>query len=224
MPHDSALTQLEFRLQPDAATIRPGGRTARVAKDVRDATLAELNEHGYAGLTVENVAERSGVHKTTIYRRWGGVDGLIVNALDLASQDDWGPPDTGTLEGDLTGLVHEVLELFTDPVEGIAPAAFIAATYHSERAAEAMTSLYVDRHARAAVAVTRAIERGEIPADTDPGAVVRAAVAPLYYRLFITREPIDRQIADQAVAAALAATMAGVFAQSPKSARSSRKR
>src|SRR5690242_201393 len=97
--------QLEFRLQPDAATVRPGGRTARVATAVRDATLAELTEHGYAGLTVENVAERSGVHKTTIYRRWGGVDGLIVNALDLAAQDSWAPPDTGTLEGDLTGFV-----------------------------------------------------------------------------------------------------------------------
>lgn len=88
----------------------------------------------------------------------------------------------------------------------MAPAAFIAATFHSERAAEAMTSLYVDRHTRA------------------PGAVVRAAVAPMYYRLFITREPIDRHIADQAVAAALAAAQAGVFAQRPKSAKSSRKR
>jgi AcrR family transcriptional regulator len=216
--------QLEFCLQPDAATVRPGGRTARVATAVRDATLAELTEHGYPGLTVENVAERSGVHKTTIYRRWGGVDGLIVNALDLASQDSWAPPDTGTLEGDLTGFVHEVLELFTDPVEGVAPAALVAATFHSERAAEAMTALYVDRHARAEVTVRRAIERGEIPAGTDPGAVVRAAVAPLYYRLFITREPIDRHIADQAVAAALAATRAGVFAQSPRSALPSRKR
>lgn len=203
-------------MQPDTATTRPGGRTARVATAVRDATIAELTEHGYAGLTVENVAERSGVHKTTIYRRWGGVDGLIVNALDLASQDDWAPPDTGTLAGDLTGFVHEVLELFTDPVEGVAPAVFIAATFHSERAAEAMTALYVDRHARASVAVTRAIERGELPAGTEAGAVVRAAVAPLYYRLFITREPIDKHTADQAVAAALAAAHAGVF-QSPRS-------
>src|SRR5262249_25450556 len=101
----------------DAVEQEPVAATA-----VRDATLAELTEHGYAGLTVENVAERSGVHKTTIYRRWGGVDGLIVNALDLAAQDNWAPPDTGSLEGDLTGFVHEVLEIFNDPVEGLAPA------------------------------------------------------------------------------------------------------
>src|SRR5262249_76474 len=71
---------------------------------------------------------------------------------------------------------------------------------------------------------TVTIERGEIPAGTDPGAVVRTAVAPLHYRLFLTRERIDGKIGDQAVAAALAATRAGVFAQSPKSALPSRKR
>lgn len=224
MTQTAALTQQEFLLPADPATTRPGGRTARVAAAVRDATLAELTRHGYQGLTVENVAERSGVHKTTIYRRWGGVVGLIVNALTLTSQDDWAPPNTGTLEGDLTGFVHEVLDLFLDPVESISASAFIAATFHSEEAAEAMRDLFVDRHARSTVLVTRAIERGELPADTDPGAVVRAAVAPLYYRLFITREPIDKHIADQAVAAALTATRAGVFAQSPRSARPSRNR
>ena len=104
------------------------------------------------------------------------------------------------------------------------PAAFIAATFHSEFAAAAMRTFFADRHARASVAVTRAIERGEVPAGAEPAAVVRAAVAPLYYRLFISREPIDQQIADQAVAAALTAALAGVFGQRPRSARPSRER
>lgn len=113
-------------------TSRPGGRTARTRAAVRDATQAELAEHGYAGLTVEAVATRSGVHKTTLYRRWGGVDGLIVDALAQADEDDWRPPDTGSLEEDLLGLAWEVLSTFADPVAAAAPTAFIAAAFQSE--------------------------------------------------------------------------------------------
>src|SRR5690349_18554003 len=80
---------------------RPGGRTARVREAVLDATLAELAGRGYAGLTVEGVAARSGVHKTTVYRRWGGVEGLIADALDRGSRLPWPVPDTGTVRGDL---------------------------------------------------------------------------------------------------------------------------
>ncbi|MEV3975004.1 helix-turn-helix domain-containing protein [Streptomyces sp. NPDC050698] len=49
---------------------RPGGRSARVRKAVLAATAAELSERGFAAMTIEDIAARSGVHKTTIYRRW----------------------------------------------------------------------------------------------------------------------------------------------------------
>ncbi|NYI03106.1 TetR/AcrR family transcriptional regulator [Allostreptomyces psammosilenae] len=179
---------------------------------MRDATLAELALHGYAGLTVENVAERSGVHKTTVYRRWGGVDGLVVDALDLAGEDSWRPPDTGSLEGDLRGLADEVRATFADAEAGAAPSAFVAAAFHSERAAAALHAFFRDRHARSAVIVERAERRGEVPAGTDAGAVVRATTAPLYFRLFITGEPMDGGTVAQAVGAAVAAARAGVFA------------
>ncbi|MFL6052633.1 MAG: TetR-like C-terminal domain-containing protein [Actinoallomurus sp.] len=46
--------------------------------------------------------------------------------------------------------------------------------------------------------MTRAVARGQLPAGTDPVEVVRAAVAPLYYRLFISREPVDAAVAARA--------------------------
>ncbi|MEU8125020.1 TetR/AcrR family transcriptional regulator [Spirillospora sp. NPDC049024] len=200
---------------PGPGTVRPGGRTARVRDAVREATLAELSERGYQGLTVEGVAARSGVHKTTVYRRWGSADGLIADALDLAAAEPWPIPDTGSLAGDLRGLVRLVAESFADPVEGPVARAFVLAAAQSGDAARSLHAFFAHRHEQAAAIVRRAVERGEVPAATDPAEVVRSAVAPLYYRLFITGEPVGGQAADRAAAAACAAARAGALTTAP---------
>ncbi|WP_431041808.1 TetR/AcrR family transcriptional regulator C-terminal ligand-binding domain-containing protein [Streptomyces sp. P1-3] len=192
-------------------TVRPGGRTARTRAAVRDAVLTGLAEHGYPGLTVEYVAEHSGVHKTTLYRRWGGVEDLVADALDLAGEDSWTPPDTGSLEGDLRALAREVVDTFGDPSAAAAPLAFVAAGFQSERAAQALRAFYTERFARCAAVVRRAVERGEAPADSDAAAVVRDVSAPLFFRAFVTREPLDIAVADQSATATLAAVRAGAY-------------
>ncbi|GAA0343289.1 TetR/AcrR family transcriptional regulator [Actinoallomurus spadix] len=190
---------------------RPGGRSARVRAAVRAATLSELAEKGYAALTVDGVAARSGVHKTTVYRRWGGVEGLIADALEMASEEPWPIPDTGSAEEDLRALTRLVVTGFTDPDDGPVSAAFIAAAMQDSAAAVALAGFFASRHEQAARIVTRAVARGELPAGTDPAEVVRAAVAPIYYRLFVSREPVDAAVADRAANAALAAARAGAL-------------
>lgn len=206
-------------------TRRPGGRTARTRAAVRDAVLAGLTEHGYPGLTVEYVAAHSGVHKTTLYRRWKDIEGLVADALDLAGEDSWVPPDTGSLEGDLRALAQEVVVSFTDPAVAASGSAMIAAAFQSERAADALRDYYTERFARCEALVERAVRRGELAAEPDAaaeagatphcgidaGALVRSVSAPLFFRLFITREPVDDTVAEQAVAATLAAAHAGAF-------------
>ncbi|MFJ6523163.1 TetR/AcrR family transcriptional regulator C-terminal ligand-binding domain-containing protein [Streptomyces filamentosus] len=196
---------------PAPGSRRPGGRTARTRAAVRDAVLTGLAEHGYPALTVEYVAEHSGVHKTTLYRRWGDVEGMVADALDLAGEDAWTAPDTGSLAGDLRALAREVVEGFGDPVRAAAPTAFVGAAFQSPRAADALHSFYGERFRRCEEVVARAVARGEAPAATDAGAVVRAVSAPLFLRLFVTREPVDRALADQAADAVLAAVAAGVY-------------
>ncbi|WP_026401825.1 TetR/AcrR family transcriptional regulator [Actinomadura rifamycini] len=191
---------------------RPGGRTARVRDAVRGATLAVLAEHGYRGLTVEGVAARSGVHKTTVYRRWGDADGLVADALEIAAADPWPVPDTGTLDGDLRALARLVRDGFADPREGPVSRAFVLAAGQSGAAADALHRFFERRHAQSAVVVERAVARGEVPPGTDAAEVVRIAVAPLYYRLFVTGEPLDEAAADRAAAAACTAARAGALA------------
>ncbi|WP_084958708.1 TetR/AcrR family transcriptional regulator [Thermoactinospora rubra] len=186
---------------------RPGGRSARVREAVRQATLAELAEHGYGGLTVENVAARSGVHKTTVYRRWGGVEGLIADALELAREEPWPVPDTGSLRGDLRALAVLVQSSFPDAIAS----AFVAAAMQNEAAARALRAFYEARHRQAAQIVRRAVDRGEVGPGVDAEELVRLAVAPVFARLFVTREPVTREDAIRAADAALAAALAGVL-------------
>ncbi|WP_067838995.1 TetR/AcrR family transcriptional regulator [Nocardia lijiangensis] len=187
---------------------RPGGRSARVRDAVRTATLAELTEHGYERLSVDAVAQRSGVHKTTVYRRWRSPEGLIADALDLAAAEPWPLPDTGTLAEDLRALTELVRTGFADPEAGPIATAFIAAAMQNPAAATALHDFYQARHRQSAEIVRRAVDRGELPPEIDAEQVVRFAVAPIFYRLFISREPVTAEDARQAADAALAAARA----------------
>ncbi|MFD3748649.1 TetR/AcrR family transcriptional regulator [Nocardia sp. NPDC058633] len=185
---------------------RPGGRSARVREAVLDATTAELATHGYQGLTVDAVAQRAGVHKTTVYRRWRGPEGLVADALERAAQQPWPIPDTGTLTGDLRALTELVRAGFADPESGTVATAFIAAGMQHPDAAAALRTFYAARHRDAAAIVERAVVRGEVEPEVDAVEIVQLAVAPLFHRLFITHEPVTTDQARRAadVAAALA--------------------
>ncbi|MET8778395.1 TetR/AcrR family transcriptional regulator [Nocardia sp. NPDC050713] len=187
---------------------RPGGRSARVRDAVRAATLAELAEHGYQGLSVDAVAQRSGVHKTTVYRRWRSPEGLIADALDLAAAEPWPIPDTGTLAEDLRALTELVRTGFADPEAGPVASAFIAAAMQNSAAATALHDFYQARHRQSAELVRRAVDRGDLPSTVDAEQIVRFAVAPIFYRLFISREPVTAEDARVAADAALAAARA----------------
>lgn len=71
-----------------------------------------------------------------------------------------------------------------------------------------------DRFWRASPVITRAIERGELPAGTDPDEVLRTLIAPILLRLMFTGEPVDETTADQAAQIALTAARAGLLKRS----------
>ena len=174
---------------------RPGGRTARVRAEVLAAVQTELADHGYDALTIDAVAVRSGVHRTTIYRRWKTVPGLLVDLLESGAGDSWEPADTGTLEGDLIAVNREVHAALT--ARPSITQAVIAASFRTPEAAEALTRFWQDRYARTALVVRRAVERGELAADADPQQLLLTATAPIYHQLVLLRQPMTRAQADE---------------------------
>lgn len=192
-------------------TRRPGGRTAKVRTAVLAATLDELVEHGFGELNLDVVAKRAGVGKTTVYRRWGNPTGLVADLLnDLADQSTT-HPDTGSVEGNLRAQAESVLNALTSQRLGPTLEALTAAATCEERTSDALRRFHSRRIKEWTINIDKAVEAGELPAGTDSSEVVRAIAAPLYYRQMVTREPIDTQVADRAVSAALAAARSGAF-------------
>ncbi|MEV6416310.1 TetR/AcrR family transcriptional regulator [Kribbella sp. NPDC051718] len=188
---------------------RPGGRTARVRADVMAAVQAELAEHGYDGLTIDAVAARSGVHRTTVYRRWRTVDGLLIDLLAMGADDSWIPADTGTLEGDLVELNREIHASLT--IHPSLTTAVIAASFRTTDAATALHDFWKDRYERSAIVITRAIDRGDIPAATDPHRVLLTATAPLFHQVALLRQDLSAADADRYARDAAEAAKAGIL-------------
>jgi AcrR family transcriptional regulator len=208
--------QLEFTLSVDApGTVRPGGRTARTRAAVMAAVIDELSEHGYAGARLERVAARAGVAKTTIYRRWGSLEGLLADLMAERAAQDIPVPDEGDLGSDLRVLARQAVASVRDPAVRAALASIVAAAVQSPAAREVLTRFLAGRTATMTVIIDRAVQRGEVPAGTDAAGIIRTVTALIYYRLFIAGEQADEELADSAAAIATAAARAGAGQNAP---------
>ena len=174
---------------------RAGELDARVRRS-RSRVLATafelLSESGVGGFSVDEVARRSGVAKTTIYRQWPTREALVLDACSRISAEQE-VPDTGSLEGDLTAILADTGHLLgTARWASVVPSIVDVAERDPEFA-----GVHAAIQRGHAVALRKVIERaagrGEIPAAADRAAMISALMGPLYYRRWFSREPIDGQ-------------------------------
>ena len=192
---------------------RPGGRSARVREAVLAATAAELSERGFAAMTIEDIAARSGVHKTTIYRRWSTLSQLVADAAVEISANTVPIPDTGSIESDLREMARSIVALVTSESGGALVAALFSDAVRTPEVARLKREFYSARYELADIVVRRAVERGEISEKVSAADLLAAVAAPIYYRLLVADLPVDRSVADRAAAGALAAAHAGALDQ-----------
>ena len=195
----------------EPGTIRPGGRTARVRTAVLRAAGDALAEQGFDHLDLADVARRADVGKTTVYRRWGSVTGLVADLLTDMAEQSLPRARTGSLLGDLKANARLVRKTLTDPRQGPLFTAVIAAATCDARTAEALHRFYETRIKEWAPCVDEAVDRGELPEGTNAEEVIRTVSAPLYYRLLASGDPLDEATADRAAETAAAAARAGVI-------------
>jgi AcrR family transcriptional regulator len=173
---------------------RVNGRSARVRQSVIESTLELIREGGIDQLTVAQVASRSGVHETSIYRRWGSREKLLVEAILDLSESDLPVPDSGSFREDLTILATELCRYLSTPL-GLAVAQLLSWPVKDLAVAEMQGGVWRERTAAAAVVVKRAIDRGEVPENTDPRLVIELLVAPIHWRALVLKEELGPDLA-----------------------------
>lgn len=186
---------------------RSRGRAERVVSAVLAATQEELGRAGYGALRMEDVAARSGVNKTTIYRRWPTKAELVAAALRAVGEDDE-QPDTGTLRGDLLAVVTRTVRICKTPT-GLG----IVRMLQTERAdpeVEALSKALRDRRQQQNRAlIERGIARGELPAGVSADLILDLILAPVYVRLVYLGEDVGEDYATAAIDTVLAGACAG---------------
>lgn len=169
--------------------IRTRGRSARVVNEVLRWAGEELGRVGYEALRVEDVAERAGVNKTTIYRRWPTKSALVSAALRHHA-DAEELPDTGSLREDLLAVLRRMVSLWSSPI-----GRGLVRMIQSERAHPEVEAIARERRKehrqQRVVPIERAIRRGELPPGTDAELLVELIFSPVGSRMLRREEAVD---------------------------------
>ncbi|MET8612597.1 TetR/AcrR family transcriptional regulator [Streptomyces misionensis] len=147
---------------------RPGRpRSAAADAAILAATREALVELGWSKLTLQDVATRAGVAKTTLYRRWAGKNQLVVDAV-AELFDELRLPDRGSLAADIEGVVLQFAALLDRPECRSGLMAVVAESTRDDLLRERIRASIVERQKRLVLeGRARATERGELPPEPE---------------------------------------------------------
>jgi AcrR family transcriptional regulator len=169
-----------------------------VREAVLEATYRILLEDGYERLSIGAVAAASGVHETSIYRRWGSKAALAMDACLAMAAEAIPTPDAGSLKKDLVQLLTRVAALLQSP-QGKALGAAIMAAQQQPELRDFGREFWTRRFSLAQAIFDRAAARGEIDAGPDGRFLLEMLVGPLYFRLLVSGEPLSAGFARRTV-------------------------
>jgi AcrR family transcriptional regulator len=185
-------------MKSDTAAARVMGRPreARADRAILTAALELMAERGVHELRMDDVAARAGVGKAAIYRRYRSKDELVAGAV-AALVSEITVPDAGSTRADLLALMRDAVEVYTGSVAARAMPSLVAAMSRNLGLAEAVRDGFLaERRAALRDVLERAIARGDLRPDLDIGLALDVLGGPLFYRLLITGDPIDEQLAE----------------------------
>ncbi len=187
---------------------RPRSEPARLA--ILQAAAELLAERGLRAMTIEQVAKRAGVAKTTIYRRWPSKGTLALEAFLNEFLSTQPPVDTGTFEGDLTAALSAWVKTVDGTTTGRSLVSLIAEVQLDPELGftwrENILSSVRTQHRKM---VDRAVARGEIPARSDADVLMDVLYGPAYHRLLQGHLGFDPEFVGRIVAMVVAGAKAG---------------
>ncbi len=192
--------------QPASGQIRAPGRPrdARVNRSILDASLDLFLEDGFDAMSIESVAERAGVGKTTIYRRWQSKEELVVATID-SLYEGMDVPDTGDVRADLTSVVKHMHGLIQNTKAGQALPRMAGEVARGTPLGHAyMKNVMAPRLGAAGDALQRAKDRGDLQEDLDVQIAVASIIGPMMFLVLTGRivnfgDNLAERLVDQAI-------------------------
>jgi AcrR family transcriptional regulator len=174
---------------------RPSGARAEAREQaILDAALELILEVGYDRLSMDALAERAHAGKATIYRHWSGKAEVVAEAMRCrVATKHAAPPETGSLRGDLLGMVGEMVKSMTQEDGALVAGVLWAMRTDPVLAGLVRAQIVEQKQEVARVTIQRAIERGELAPTADPQIVAEVLPAMVFMRLLVTGEPLDEK-------------------------------
>lgn len=190
---------------PAAGTGRP--RSPAADRALIDATLAILEEDGYARLSMAGIAKRAGVSATTLYRRWSSKEDVVSAAMASLHSGTF-DADTGSLVGDLAALLGRFTEALRSEPGRVLRGVVGEMVKSPELAALVQDRLGSASRGPVTAMLERAVARGEIP-PVDLGVARNVVIGPLFHRFMMDGESPSPHVVAVLVPMILAALRAG---------------
>jgi AcrR family transcriptional regulator len=186
-------------------------RDPQIDAAVLRATLAVLDQSGYGGLTLEEVARRAGTTKPAIYRRWRGRQQLVLAALALrlgAAR----APDTGCTLCDLDESLKVFVAAFRRMPPDVLGPLYAECAGDRELRAAFMTTLFDPPRAAVKETLDRAHARGDLRDDVDRDLILDLLGSLIHYRALFGHAPTS----DLEIERAVEALLQGIAADYPQ--------
>lgn len=164
-------------------------RSARSHQAMLQATLELLAEVGFEAMSIEAIAARAGVGKTTIYRRYSSKAELVADAIE-SIREEIVIPDTESLWGDMDALIQNAAQISLNPLGRQTVAMIISSASSNAEFAQIYWTKYLQPRREAfAVVLERAKVRQEVKPDLDPGLVFDTMSGIMLYAMIFQPTP-----------------------------------